>query len=107
MSQTILGAANAAIPQSSTRTHRLRKPWWNEECRVAYRRQRKLWGIFRRRPTTENLVAFKKARALARKVRRRSRRDSWILLHYFRRKINKLNKLRLPQFPRAGSAVES
>ncbi|GBL95373.1 hypothetical protein AVEN_154783-1 [Araneus ventricosus] len=29
------------------------------------------------------------------------------LSQYFRRKINKLNKLLLPQFPRAGNAVQS
>ncbi|GFT53848.1 putative RNA-directed DNA polymerase from transposon X-element [Trichonephila clavipes] len=54
------------------------KPWWNADCQAAYKNQRKLWGIFRRYPPTENLLAFKKAKANARRVRRRSQRQSWI-----------------------------
>ncbi|XP_023222254.1 uncharacterized protein LOC111623785 [Centruroides sculpturatus] len=38
---------------------------------------KKAWGIFRRYPSAENLIAFKKAKANARKIRRQSQRDSW------------------------------
>ncbi|GFW43773.1 putative RNA-directed DNA polymerase from transposon X-element [Trichonephila clavipes] len=40
--------------------------------------QRRKWGIFRGYPTTDNLIAFKRAKALARKIRRQSQRESWI-----------------------------
>ncbi|GFX25574.1 putative RNA-directed DNA polymerase from transposon X-element [Trichonephila clavipes] len=35
-------------------------------------------GIFRRYPTTDNLIAFKRAKALARRIRRQCQRESWI-----------------------------
>ncbi|GBN35890.1 putative RNA-directed DNA polymerase from transposon X-element, partial [Araneus ventricosus] len=73
----IINAANNTIPKSSTRLRKFRRPWWNEACRDS-RREEKLWNIFRRYPTTENHVAFKRAKALARRIRRRSQRESWI-----------------------------
>ncbi|GBM14721.1 hypothetical protein AVEN_130589-1, partial [Araneus ventricosus] len=74
----IINAADNTIPKSSPRLRKFRRPWWNEACRDSYRKQRKCWNVFRRYPTTENLVAFKRARAFARRIRRRSQRESWI-----------------------------
>ncbi|GFU51037.1 putative RNA-directed DNA polymerase from transposon X-element [Trichonephila clavipes] len=36
------------------------------------------WGYFQRYPTTDNLIAFKRAKALARRIRRQCQRESWI-----------------------------
>ncbi|GBM53583.1 RNA-directed DNA polymerase from mobile element jockey [Araneus ventricosus] len=74
----IINAADNTIPKSSPRLRKFRRPWWNAACRDSYRKQRKCWNVFRRYPTTENLVAFKRARAFARRIRRRSQRESWI-----------------------------
>ncbi|GBM83112.1 hypothetical protein AVEN_73108-1 [Araneus ventricosus] len=74
----IINAANNTIPKSSTRLRKFRRPWWNEACSNSPREEKKLWNIFRRYPTTENHVAFKRAKALARRIRRRSQRESWI-----------------------------
>ncbi|GBM79038.1 putative RNA-directed DNA polymerase from transposon BS [Araneus ventricosus] len=73
----ILYASNNTIPKSSPRLRKFRRPWWNEACRDSHREQKRRWNIFRRYPTTENLVAFKRARANARRIRRRSQRESW------------------------------
>ncbi|GFT03191.1 putative RNA-directed DNA polymerase from transposon X-element [Trichonephila clavipes] len=54
------------------------KPWWNASCQQAKKEQRRAWGIFRRYPTTDNLIAFKRAKALARRIRRQCQRESWI-----------------------------
>ncbi|GBN57650.1 putative RNA-directed DNA polymerase from transposon X-element, partial [Araneus ventricosus] len=74
----ITNAANNSIPKTSPRRRKFRKPWWNAACRDSRRREKILWNRFRRYPTTENLVAFKQAKALARRIRRRSQRESWI-----------------------------
>ncbi|GBL79153.1 hypothetical protein AVEN_92399-1 [Araneus ventricosus] len=74
----LIHAADNTIPKSSPRLRKFRRPWWNEACRDSYRNQKKCWSIFRRYPATENLVAFKRARAFARRIRRRSQRESWI-----------------------------
>ncbi|GFV11563.1 probable RNA-directed DNA polymerase from transposon X-element [Trichonephila clavipes] len=45
---------------------------------TSQKEQRRAWGIFRRYPTTDNLIAFKRAKALARRIRRQCQRESWI-----------------------------
>ncbi|GFS97072.1 putative RNA-directed DNA polymerase from transposon X-element [Trichonephila clavipes] len=78
VTEAIRNAADAAIPKTSNFSRKLCKPWWNSACQQAKKEQRKRWGIFRRYPTTDNLIAFKRAKALARKIRRQSQRESWI-----------------------------
>ncbi|GFS51091.1 RNA-directed DNA polymerase from mobile element jockey [Trichonephila inaurata madagascariensis] len=71
----ILSAANNAISQPSSRV-RFPKPWWNEECQMAKKDQNKAWNRFRRYPTPDNMIAFNKARAPARKIHRQRKRES-------------------------------
>ncbi|GFV81577.1 RNA-directed DNA polymerase from mobile element jockey [Trichonephila clavipes] len=78
VTNVLIAAADLSIPKVSSHSFQRYKPWWNADCQTAYKNQRRLWGIFRRYPTTENLLAFKKAKANARRVRRRSQRQSWI-----------------------------
>ncbi|GBN26821.1 hypothetical protein AVEN_249236-1 [Araneus ventricosus] len=74
----LINAANNTIPKCSPRLRKFRRPWWNEACCDNRREEKKLWNIFRRYPMTENHVAFKHAKAIARRIRRRSQRESWI-----------------------------
>ncbi|GFW24223.1 RNA-directed DNA polymerase from mobile element jockey [Trichonephila clavipes] len=78
VTNVLIAAADLSVPKVSSHSFPRYKPWWNTDCQTAYKNQRKLWGIFRRYPTTENLLAFKKAKANARRVRRQSQRQSWI-----------------------------
>ncbi|GFX38936.1 putative RNA-directed DNA polymerase from transposon X-element [Trichonephila clavipes] len=77
VTEAIRTAADAAIPKTSN-SRQLYKPWWNASCQQAKNEQRRAWGIFRRYPTTDNLIAFKRAKALARRIRRHCQRESWI-----------------------------
>lgn len=72
----ILAAARQAIPQSSGVVRQNCKVWWTKDCREAKKKQNKAWSIFRRYPTQENLLIFKKARAKARYVRRTAEKAS-------------------------------
>ncbi|GFX13677.1 putative RNA-directed DNA polymerase from transposon X-element [Trichonephila clavipes] len=58
VTEAIRNAADAAIPRTSNSPRKLCKPW--------------------RYPTTDNLIAFKRAKALARRIRRQCQRESWI-----------------------------
>ncbi|GFT90212.1 RNase H domain-containing protein [Trichonephila clavipes] len=66
------------FPKHPIPPRKLCKPWWNASCQQAKKEQRRAWGIFRRYPTTDNLIAFKRAKALARRIRRQCQRESWI-----------------------------
>ncbi|MBJ5594290.1 hypothetical protein JGG70_24295, partial [Salmonella enterica subsp. enterica serovar Typhimurium] len=74
----LVEAARCSIPKTSTRLPRSPKPWWDSGCRDARRAQHKAWCRFRRYPTDANLLLFRRAKAYARLVRRRSQRQSWI-----------------------------
>ncbi|GFX80419.1 RNA-directed DNA polymerase from mobile element jockey [Trichonephila clavipes] len=78
VTEAIRNAADAAIPRTSNSPRKLCKPWWNASCQPAKKEQRRAWGIFRRYPTTDNLIAFKRAKALPRRIRRQCQRESWI-----------------------------
>ncbi|GBN59803.1 putative RNA-directed DNA polymerase from transposon X-element [Araneus ventricosus] len=73
----IIEAADNSIPKTSGNRRRQNKPWWNDDCKQAYKKQRKAWDIFRRYPTTLNFIHFKKTRADSRRIQRRSRKISW------------------------------
>ena len=72
ITKNIIKAADKSIPQSSGRTGKHCRPWWNEECQLAKKEKQKAWGIFRRYPSTINYIIYKQARANARKIRRKS-----------------------------------
>lgn len=73
----IIEAAEKSIPQTTSRTQNKRRPWWNTQCKNARDQQNKAWSKFRRYPTFENLVDFKRAKANGRRIRRESKRESW------------------------------
>ncbi|GFW75924.1 probable RNA-directed DNA polymerase from transposon X-element [Trichonephila clavipes] len=68
VTNVLIAAADLSIPKSSSHSFKHYKPWWNADCQTAYKNQRKLWGIFRRYPTTENLLAFKRQKQMLAEV---------------------------------------
>ncbi|XP_042913816.2 uncharacterized protein [Parasteatoda tepidariorum] len=78
ITNSLISASENSIPRTSNNLPKYPKPWWNEECRQTHKAQRRVWRIFRRHPTVENLILFKKSRAFARKTGRQSQRESWI-----------------------------
>ena len=78
ITHSIIYAADISIPKSSGLSKRPSKPWWNEECNKAKKKQQKAWAIFRRYPNNRNYIEYKAARANSRKVRRKCQQDSWI-----------------------------
>lgn len=73
---------------TSTHLSKRPKPWWNDECRTAWKSTNKAWGIFRRYPTKDNLLSFKKMRARARYVSRQSQHST------FRKYISSITSIR-------------
>ena len=75
---SIVQSASKHIPKTSALPKRIPVPWWSEDCRIAIRERRRRDRIFKRHPTTENLIRFQKAKAVARKTVREAKRKSWI-----------------------------
>lgn len=70
-------AASAAIPRTTASLPRRCKPWWNDDCRQARKFQQKAWAVFRKYPTTQHLIEFKRKRAQARRTYKEAKRESW------------------------------
>ena len=82
----VLDSANGCIPRTSGRPKRTPVPWWTDACKNALRARKRTFKQFDRRSTTENLIAYRKAKAFARRVINEAKADSW------RDYVNSLNR---------------
>ena len=83
ITDALLRAAAECIPQKSGQS-KYSCPWWNNECREAIRSRRRAQNRFRRSHSTAHLLAYKAAKAVARRTIRRAKKESWErLLHMF------------------------
>lgn len=83
ITEAFIQAAMDHIPQNN-RFSKYSCPWWTVECREAIRFRRRAQNRFRRSRTTARLLAYKEAKARARRTIRKAKRDSWEkLLHLF------------------------
>ena len=74
----ILYSATETIPRTTGMPRRPPVPWWTDECKEAIRARRRAFRVFDRMSTAENLVAFRKARARARRTIKEAKRISWM-----------------------------
>lgn len=73
----VTDVAREFIPMTSSVPRRIPVPWWTNECRDAIRARRRAHRAFDRRSTTANMIAFRKARAHARRIIQEAKRASW------------------------------
>lgn len=77
ISAAIVEAANRSIPVKHGSTLKRRVPWWNDEVKIAIMEKKRALNIFKRSPTMENMIVFKRCRAKARQIILKSKRISW------------------------------
>ena len=75
-STTLLEIAERTIPQSSI-SSKPRKPWFDDECKLAIKERKKSEKAFRRSPCHSKLSSFRIHRAKARRTIKRKKRASW------------------------------
>ena len=83
----VLEVAAGCIPRTSSFPRHTPVPWWSDDCKKALRARKRAFKAFDRNCTVENLIAFRKARASARRVVKDAKRDSW------RKYVTGLNRL--------------
>lgn len=74
---SIIEAANIAIPKSSEKIAKRTVPWWNDDVHNAIQYKRRLLKIFKRLPTSDNLINYNKAKATARRIVLDAKTNSW------------------------------
>ncbi|GBN44823.1 hypothetical protein AVEN_133515-1 [Araneus ventricosus] len=73
----ILQAAERSIPKTSGKFSKQWRPSWDEKYAEACKKLNKAWNYFRRCPTTNYFVAFKEAKAVARRIKRQNKRNTF------------------------------
>lgn len=77
LTQQIIEAAKASIPETSNKPIKRQVPWWNNNIGKLIRRRKRLLRVFKRHPTIMNNIQFKKARAEARLAIEQAKKTSW------------------------------
>ena len=72
----VLTAATLCIKRTSGIAKR-NVPWWTPECKEVIKTKRNAWKKYKRNRTDSNFIAFKLARAVARRVIRKAKKESW------------------------------
>lgn len=75
--QNIIKAAEISIKQTIPKNNKRNTPWWNPECAIAVRENKKAFYKYKRYPTEENFINFKRSRAVARRIIITSKQNSW------------------------------
>ena len=65
------------MPRTSGRPRHPPVPWWTEACKDAILKRRRALRKFDKNCTTTNLIAFRQARAVARRTIMDAKRESW------------------------------
>lgn len=52
-------------------------PWWNEDCNEAIRNKRKAFRKLKSTHNFQNVINYKAAQAVVRRVVRKAKRDFW------------------------------
>jgi len=74
---TLLTIAERTIPKTSKQAHRIRKPWFSDECKAAIAERKHALKQFKCNPTLLNLSNLRVLRAKARRTIRICKRNSW------------------------------
>ncbi|KAI5738982.1 hypothetical protein M8J77_013456 [Diaphorina citri] len=74
----IISAANGSIPKTKPCKKKYAVAWWNEQCYLAIKERNRAFRNYRRDKTIENLIAYKKQRALVKRTVLESKRKSWM-----------------------------
>lgn len=78
LQKTIIVAANTAIPHYKNRRSYKYSHWWNNELKNIRNTKQKLFNYFKKHPTSENRIAYKKANALFKRKSKIAKRESFL-----------------------------
>ena len=73
----LIQAAKKAIPETGGLPGKVPVPWFDDECRRVHKLRKRAARKLRRRQTLENVVAYKRAKALCRWTFKKAKRESW------------------------------
>ena len=76
-SRILFDCAKEAIPTYEIKPHRVKTPWFDEECKNLRKERKKALRQFIKAPTVENKIKHQAARAKCRFVFKNKKKESW------------------------------
>lgn len=77
ITESILSAAESAIPRTGNFLKRPSVPWFSKECKEAVKKRRTALKNFQKNMTTANFIEYKKQRSVCRRTLNLSKKESW------------------------------
>lgn len=77
LSMFIIAAASQSIPSNMSQKGKTNVPWWNEKCSGAVKDRNRAFKRLRATLTMNNLMEYQRKKALARKVIKEAKKESW------------------------------
>lgn len=71
----ITQAANESIPQTNGKQPKKQVPWWNPDCDKTLKESKKAYRSYKKFPSEENKIKYKKLRAKARQTLKQSKKN--------------------------------
>lgn len=75
--KVVIESAEESIPMTRRLRSKPSVPWWTEEISEAVKEKKRALNIFRKAPSHENMLNFKRCRAKARRLIISSKKSSW------------------------------
>lgn len=75
--EAIINSFQSSAPRVPLGLYKAPVPWWNDDCKSAIKQRKRALNKFKYRPTTINLIEYKRLRAVSRKIIRQAKLDSW------------------------------
>jgi len=76
-SDTLVTIANKTILKTGISSHKIKNPWFTEECKKARKLRQKALHTLKAHPTSTNIEQFCITRGSCRRIMRQSERSSW------------------------------
>ena len=76
-SDTLVTTANKTIPKTGISSHKIKIPWFTEECKKARKLRQKALRTLKAHPTSTNIEQFRITRSSCRRIMCQSQRSSW------------------------------
>lgn len=74
--QTLKEAGEKSIGKMTIDQKKIPKPWWNSACKTATKNKKKAYRKFKRNPSEENHIEYKKLNAIAVRTIRKSNKKT-------------------------------
>ncbi|CAF4294310.1 unnamed protein product, partial [Rotaria magnacalcarata] len=76
-SSLIKKAADISMPKLNIKKYKYNVPWWSKDCAIAISQKKQAYNRWKRTKCLEDLIRFKRLRAISKRVLLEAKRSSW------------------------------